>query len=260
MQNRPFTYLFWIQYLGLRYHGWQKQHDLKTVQGRLEKSVKFVLGHENFMALGASRTDAGVSCNKGAFELFNVEVLDVTEFVNQMNKYLPDEIRITGDQEVSAEFNIIHNVAAKEYGYYFTFGQKFHPFAAANINQVKGNLDIELMKKGSKLFVGKHNFCGFCTKNKQTGDFFREIFKSEIEATQLFKGGFFPENVYCFKIRGSGFLTHQVRIMMQSLFDLGQKKIGLSELTYALEGQIDKARFGKSPAHGLILEDVEFKI
>jgi tRNA pseudouridine38-40 synthase len=228
------------------------------VQGRLEKSAKFVLGHQDFMTLGASRTDAGVSCSRGAFELFNVEDLDVPEFVNQMNTYLPDDIRILDGQKVSEHFNIIHNVVAKEYGYYFSFGQKFHPFAAANLTHVNGILDIDLIRIGAALFIGKHNFRGFCTKNKQTEDFSREIFKSEVEFSNLWKGSVLPEDIYCFRVRGSGFLTHQVRIMMQCLFDLGQNKIGLTELKQALESPMDKPLFGKAPAHGLVLEEVEF--
>ena len=69
MQNRPFTYLFRIQYLGLRYHGWQIQQGVKTIQGTLEKTFRYVLGHEDFNILGAGRTDSGVSCLHGAFEL-----------------------------------------------------------------------------------------------------------------------------------------------------------------------------------------------
>ncbi len=259
MKQRPFTYLFWIQYLGLRYHGWQKQPNLKTVQGRIEKSAKFVLGHEDFMILGASRTDAKVSCNQGAFELFNIASLDVHLFAEEMNKYLPDDIRILDGQKVPAQFNIIHSVTVKEYHYYFCFENKIHPFASGNITHVKTALNIEAMKEGAKLFVGTHDFRRFCTKNKNTDNFVREIFESEIFSSSIFSGGYFPDNIYFFKIKGRGFLTHQVRIMMEALFRLGQGKINFRDIQDALCSEESEAFCGKSPAHGLVLEKVIFK-
>lgn len=259
MQNRPFTYLFWVQYLGYRYHGWQKQAGLKTVQGRIEKSVKFVLGHENFMTLGASRTDAGVSCKRGAFELFNVDPLDLDLFESELNRYLPDDIRIIGSQTVPLDFNIIQDVVAKEYRYSFVSGEKFHPFAAANLTWVKCELDIELMKVAVNLFVGRNDFRRFCNQNKLTENFVREVFEAEVIPDSLYQGHFFPNNIFSFRIKGSGFLTHQVRIMMGALWEVGQGKICVSDIEYALLSGESSPLSPKAPAHGLVLEELWFK-
>ena len=63
-------YLIHIQFLGFRFHGWQKQPDVKTVHEMIDKTLWFVLGHEAYKTMGASRTDAKVSAQHFVFELF----------------------------------------------------------------------------------------------------------------------------------------------------------------------------------------------
>lgn len=70
MFKKRFYYVFKIQYLGYRFHGWQKQPKLKTVQLMIERTLKFILEEQTFRILAAGRTDAKVSANEAAFELF----------------------------------------------------------------------------------------------------------------------------------------------------------------------------------------------
>ena len=67
---KKYFYLFKIQYLGYRFHGWQKQPNLKTVHLMVDRTLKFILQEQKFKTLGAGRTDAMVSANEAAFELF----------------------------------------------------------------------------------------------------------------------------------------------------------------------------------------------
>ena len=67
-------YLIRIEFLGFRYHGWQKQAKLKSIQGMVDKTFKFVLGHVNFKTLGCGRTDAKVSADD--FVLFELVVFE----------------------------------------------------------------------------------------------------------------------------------------------------------------------------------------
>ncbi|HSJ66646.1 MAG TPA: tRNA pseudouridine(38-40) synthase TruA [Anditalea sp.] len=258
MQNRPHTYLFWIQYLGFRYHGWQKQPNLKTIQGRLERVIKYVLDHDNFSILSAGRTDSGVSCEKGAFELFNIAPVDIDNFIEEANISLPDDIRILGGQKVDSKFNIIQDVRGKEYRYYFTDGDKPHPFIAGNIVWVHGNLNINLMNDAAKLFIGEHDFRRFCTKGKNTENYIRKIYNAEIIESECFTGGFFPKRVFSFNVIGSGFLMHQVRMMMGALFQVGLGNLNSADIHNALVSPENPSLVGKAPAHGLVLYEVKF--
>ncbi|MCH7408891.1 tRNA pseudouridine(38-40) synthase TruA [Belliella sp. DSM 111904] len=259
MQTRPFTYLFYIQYLGLRYHGWQKQPGLKTIQGRLERVIRYVLGHEDFTVLSAGRTDSGVSCHRGAFELFNVEEVDLDDFIVKVNQNLPDDIRLMEGERVSLDFNIIQDVAAKEYRYYFAIGEKFHPFGAGNLTLFQGDLDVKRMQSVAGLFEGEHDFRRFCAKGKQSDNYRRQIFESEILEDRVILSDGSEVNRYCYRVKGKGFLMHQVRLMMGALLVLGLGEISEIEIQAALESAEVSPLCGKVPANGLVLYEVEFK-
>lgn len=258
MQHRPHTYLFWIQYLGFRYHGWQKQPNLRTIQGRLERVIRYVLGHENFMIMAAGRTDSGVSCQRGAFELFNIAPLEIGDFIKKSNDNLPDDIRILSGQPVGNKFNIIQDVVAKEYRYYFSMGEKFHPFAAGNIVWINEPLNIEKMMEAVVVYEGTHDFRRFCTKGKNTDNYIRTIFSASVYKAEEISGHFYPEHVYCFSIKGSGFLMHQVRIMVELLFQIGKGKLEPEYIHYALASEEKAPIGGKAPAHGLVMHEVIF--
>lgn len=258
MQNKPFTYLFYIQYLGLRYHGWQKQPGLKTIQGRLERVIKYVLGHEEFNILSAGRTDSGVSCHRGAFELFNMAEIELESFIAQVNENLPDDIRLLEGQRVPLDFNIIQDVKAKEYRYYFAVGEKFHPFAAGSLTFFQGNVDIARMKSSATLFIGAHDFRRFCAKQKQSDNYRREIFESEILEDSLILADSSEACRYCYRVKGKGFLMHQVRLMMGSLLGVGRGEITENDILEAFQSQDQSPFCGKVPANGLVLYDVAF--
>ncbi|MCH7412841.1 tRNA pseudouridine(38-40) synthase TruA [Belliella sp. R4-6] len=258
MQNKPFTYLFYIQYLGLRFHGWQKQPGLKTIQGKLEKVVRYVLGHEDFTILSAGRTDSGVSCHRGAFELFNTADIELALFIHQVNENLPDDIRLLEGKRVSLDFNIIQDVIAKEYRFYFSTGEKFHPFAAGNLTYFSGEFDIDSMKAAADIFVGEHDFRRFCAKQKQSDNYRRQIFESEILEDKLILTDGTQLKRYCYRVKGKGFLMHQVRLIMGSLLEIGKGIINKGDIEEALKSQETSPLSGKVPANGLVLHDVEF--
>ena len=55
-------YLIKFSYDGTRFHGFQRQNDVKNVQGTLENVLSSVL-KSNILIKGSGRTDAGVHAN-----------------------------------------------------------------------------------------------------------------------------------------------------------------------------------------------------
>ncbi|MBT0811133.1 tRNA pseudouridine(38-40) synthase TruA [Litoribacter ruber] len=258
MQRRSHTYLFWIQYLGYRYHGWQKQNGVKTLQGQLERTLGRTLGHDDFSILPAGRTDAGVSCERGAFELFTVEPIDPESFLKLLNDYLPLDIRILAIEPVPLTFNVIQDVAHKEYRYYFSLGEKPHPFNAAHIVNFEGQLDVEMMGKAANLFQGEHDFRRFCVR-KKVENYRRLILESSIHPLEQPMGYFAPKQVFYYKVKGTGFLTHQIRQMMGALVEVGMGKLGLEDVEEALKSELINPLSFSVPAQGLVMHEVVFK-
>lgn len=261
MFNKTYYYLIKIQYLGYRFHGWQKQPNLKTVQLMVERTIKFILPDQSFKTLGAGRTDAMVSAQEAAFELFlnNSPIHDLDEFLIDFNQNLPQDIRALSINEVEKEFNVIHDAKEKEYHYLFAHGDKFHPFCAPIMTTILDELDIEIMKKGATLFSGVHNFRSYCYKAKKNGSFTREITNCELVENTEITASFFPKLTYLLKVRGKGFGRNQIRLMMGTLIDLGKGKTSLQDIEDSLTPESTIVMDYIAPASGLFLNKLEFE-
>ncbi|MDX1752684.1 MAG: tRNA pseudouridine(38-40) synthase TruA [Salinimicrobium sediminis] len=260
MKQQRYYYLVKIQYLGYRLHGWQRQPGLKTVEGLVKKTLKFVLGDLRFKILGSSRTDAMVSAHESAFELFtNHEPLEnLADFLVLFNKNLPPDIRALSIKEVDAGFNIIQHPKKKEYLYLFSFGRKSHPFAAPLMATFPEKLEVDLMMQGAKLFEGKHSFHNYCTKPTPHTVLEREIVLCEIVPNKEITASFFPDKSFLLRVTGSGFLRNQIRLMMGCLVQLGRGEYTIEEVQKSLDPDVKMPMTYIAPGSGLILNKVEF--
>ncbi|MBJ7882870.1 tRNA pseudouridine(38-40) synthase TruA [Gelidibacter salicanalis] len=256
-----YFYLIKIQYLGFRYHGWQKQPQLKTVHLMIDKTLNYVFGGEKkFKSLAVGRTDAMVSANETAFELFVEEpILNFDIFIECFNYYLPQDIRALSMKAVDKDFNVIQNAKLKEYVYVFAHGQKAHPFCAAIMTTFRDVLDIEIMIQGAKLFEGIHNFKGYCSKVSENGLYVREVVSCQLIPNTTITASFFPKESFLLRVKGEGFGYNQIRTMMGTLVKLGQHEISLSEIADSLKFKSSVTMDYIAPASGLILNAVEFE-
>ncbi|MBA6154446.1 tRNA pseudouridine synthase A [Gelidibacter maritimus] len=258
--DKNYFYLITIQYLGFRYHGWQKQPNLKTVHLVIDKTLNYVFkGDKKFKSLAAGRTDAMVSANETAFELFMEDPIeDFVGFLEQFNYYLPQDVRALAMRAVDKDFNVIQNAKLKEYVYLFAHGQKSHPFCASIMTTFRDVLDIELMKKGAKLYEGTHNFKAFCSRVSEKGMYQRTIDSCEIIENTMFNANFFPKESFLFKVKAEGFGYNQIRGMMGSLVRLGKNDFTLDDIAKSLLPDSTAVMEYIAPASGLILNTLEF--
>jgi tRNA pseudouridine38-40 synthase len=256
---KKYFYLFKIQYLGYRFHGWQKQPKVKTLHLMIDRTFKYILEDSYFKTLAAGRTDAKVSANEAAFELFlHHKIEDEAEFLKLFNLNLPQDIRALSMQEVSEDFNIIQSSKTKEYVYLFTYGEKCHPFCASLMTTILDELDIELMKQGAKLFEGTHNFKTYCYKATDEGVYTRTVQTCELIENNLYSANFFPETSYALRVVGKGFGRNQIRLMMGALIKLGRNEMTLDDIKKSLLPESKTVIEYIAPASGLILNKIEF--
>lgn len=262
MQRLRYYYLIKIEYLGYRLHGWQRQPGFKTIEGLIKKTLRYVLGERRLKVLGASRTDAMVSAQDAAFELFIEEepLADMDLFLQVFNKNLPPDIRAKSIEEVDHNFNIIQHPKVKEYVYLFAFGEKSHPFCASMLATFVELLDLEQMKQGAKLLEGSHSYHNFCTKPSENTVLEREILKCEIRNNELITASFFPEKSFALHVKGTGFLRNQIRLMMGALILLGRGELTLEDLKAHLDPEIKDPITFIAPGSGLILNKMDFEV
>ncbi|UZO80221.1 tRNA pseudouridine(38-40) synthase TruA [Aquimarina sp. ERC-38] len=225
MFRQRYYYLIKVQYLGFRFHGWQKQPEVNTVQRMVERTLAYVLQHKNFKVLAAGRTDAKVSANEAFIELFlDHQPIETASFLSEFNQNLPQDIKALSIEEVDKNFNIIQHPKQKEYIYLFTFGTKMHPFAAPFMYNIPEELNIEAMKKCARLFEGTHNFRSYCHRPNPKTVLTGTIDYCRIMENTEYIANFFPEKSYLLKIVGTGFKRNQIRLMMGALIDVGKGK------------------------------------
>jgi tRNA pseudouridine38-40 synthase len=125
---------------------------------------------------------------------------------------------------VDKDFHSRFLATARSYRYVIT--NQYSPFLS-NYTFYKKNLDIEIMQKAIKYFIGIHDFEYFHKTGSDTHSFIREIYNAYIIT---------HKNYVIIKYIGNGFLRSQVRMMTQFLIDISDKKLSIDNL----KNQIDK--------------------
>lgn len=257
---KKYFYVINIQYLGYRFHGWQKQPNVKTLHLMVDRTLNFILEGKYFKSLSSGRTDAMVSAESAFFELFLREPIeDKNAFLALFNTNLPQDIRALSIKEVDAEFNIINHSKVKEYLYLFTYGEKCHPFCAPIMTTILDDLDIELMKEGAKLFEGENYLKSYCYKPTDNGVYTRTILSCELIKNNIYTANYFPKQTFILRVTGKGFMRNQIRLMMGTLIDLGKGKLTLDDIKDSLIPDSNIKMNYIAPASGLILNKIEFE-
>jgi tRNA pseudouridine38-40 synthase len=259
LANWTYFYLIHIEFLGFRYHGWQKQANTKSVHGMIDKTFDFIFDHANYRTLGCGRTDAKVSADDYALELFTNEEQLPEQLLERLNLNLPSDIRAKSVKAVSADFNVIQSARTKEYHYYFSSGEKSHPYNAPFIRDFGKQLSMENMEEAVKFFEGRHNFKRYASKPSAETVLVREILSATIEPNTKFTGQFAPQNAFVFKVKAKGFLRYQVRLMMGALVEVGRGIWSADDLRQSLIEYDGLQIRHIAPSSGLVLHKVDFE-
>ena len=253
-----FSYLICLQFLGFRFSGWQKQTNAKTLHDMVDKTLSFVFEDTSFKTIGIGRTDAKVSANQYCIQLFVDTLIEEDSFMKSLNSNFSPDFKAISMRKVDRSFNIIKASKLKEYHYYFSFGEKNHPFSAPFLVNIEGNLNVNRMIKGAKLFEGEHYFHKYCTKPSEQTIFKRVIDSCEIVTNDILTASFFPEHSYVLKVKGKGFLRYQIRLMMATLFELGKGNLDIEFIESSLKEDNDQKFLRNiAPASGLQLYAIE---
>ena len=157
-------------------------------------------------------------------------------------------------------FNIIQHSKEKEYHYYFSSGEKSHPFNAPLIRDFGSNLDILKMKEAAALFKGVHNFKRYASKPTENTEFNRDILVSEIILNNRIESSFAPKHSYIFKVRSKGFLRYQIRLMVGALVNVGRGEWSIEDFKETLQNHKGEQIKHIAPSSGLVLQEVYFDL
>ena len=237
-----------ICYDGTRYRGWQRLPGKDdTIQGKIEKALSRIL-EEEIEINGSGRTDAGVHA-KGQVANFHCEsTMPAEEILENLRKYLPEDIGIYSCKEVAPRFHARLNAKEKTYRYRIWNSELPCVFERRFTAVMPEKLDLAAMEDAAKLLLGEHDFSAFCGNAKMKKSTVRKI-----RAITIKRRG---EEIWM-DFTGDGFLYNMVRILAGTLIEVGRGERRAESIPELFGGKRMEAGF-LAPAQGLCLMEVEY--
>ncbi len=238
-----------VEYDGSRYHGFQLQAGLPTIQGEIERALKRLTG-DSIRVIAASRTDAGVHARGQVASFRTGSALEKRAFINGLNYYLPRDIAVRAAYRAGDSFNIRRHAISREYKYYILNSQSRSPLWDRYSYLVSGELDIEAMEMATQAVIGEHDFASFASN-----------LGGDIKSTRrrVYQAGVDRDGeLVIFSITASSFLPHQVRNMVGLLIRIGLGKMTLDEFHSIMEAKKIGLAGHAAPACGLCLVKVNY--
>lgn len=221
-----------VGYIGTNYHGFQKQPDVRTIEGELFASLmKLEIiknPHEaNYIASG--RTDKGVHA-LGQVIAFDTHRPDLA-IPGAINSNLSRQIWTWARAPVPDDFDPRRHAKYREYLYI-----------------MPGKLDHSLLGGASVILKGEHDFFNFITPEKERSSL-SKIYDMKIQIEEEFT---------IIDISADHFLWHMVRKIATALKMIGNGIRDISWLKKMLLPSEFHEALEPAPAYGLILKNVEY--
>ncbi len=237
-----------ICYDGSRYRGWQRLAGRDdTIQGKLESCLSRIL-EEEIEISGSGRTDAGVHAKHQIANFHTESSMSCAELLEQLRRYLPEDIGIYSCKDVSPRFHARLNAKEKTYLYRIWNSDSPCVFERRWVAVMPEALDLAAMEEAAEHLCGEHDFSAFCGNakmKKSTVRFIRSIAISRVgEEVQL-------------RFTGNGFLHNMVRILTGTLVEVGRGERCPESIPELFGNKRAEAGF-LAPAKGLCLEEVVY--
>lgn len=237
-------YLLTFSYDGTKFHGFQRQNNVKNVQGILEQTLSKVLG-ENIVIKGSGRTDAGVhALNQKAH--FDYEKKLPNNFKKKLNKLLNKEIVVKKVEKVVDNFHARYSAIKKIYTYKIYIGHNFKK--EGYYYNVRYQVDLKKMRNVAKLLEGTHDYRNFVSGARI--DYTSTIYKIIIRK---------HFNYLTITFVGVGFYRYMVRHLVGALLDVGRNHSTIQRVENMLDNKNFVNKLGIVPAQGLYLVNVFYK-
>lgn len=241
-------YFIKFSYDGSNFHGYQSQPNLRTVQGELERALSYINGGSRIIIHASGRTDLGVHAHMQTATFDLDREIPLYKLKMAINSNIGDDIYVYDIEITDNDFHARFSSISKEYNYYLNTGN-YDPINRKYIYQYNKKLDIDLLKKNIKDYIGKHDFRSFVSAEDTRENAIREMFDAYIEV---------DKDIVKFVFIADGFLKYQVRNMVGTLLSICEGKLDDLSIPKILESKDRKVAGRTAPGEGLYLEKVNY--
>lgn len=243
-----------LHYDGSRFHGWQSQPDVRTVQGELEAAVERLTGRRRAVT-GSGRTDTGVHAT-GQVAAVDVpaERWSAEGFLRAMNAVLPGDVWVADATRVGGGFHPRYHAVGRTYVYRLGLGtEAFSPFHRGwcwALGESRG-VDRGLLDAAAAAVPGERSFEAFAKAGQpERGT------RCHVRAASW--GPWAGPGIEL-TITADRYLHHMVRYLVGTMVDVARGRRPLADMTALLTppaGPLETSP--PAPPEGLFLARVEY--
>ncbi len=237
-----------VEYIGKNYSGFQKQPDVPTIEGELEKAL-YKTFNNDIKLVYAGRTDAGVHAFGQVISFYADNKIDIGNLPKVLNYHLPEDISISSAKVVPYDFHARFSAKSKVYRY-IIYNNRYRSAIYGDFSYCYPHkLDENLMNEALKYIIGEHDFTSFMGRDSEVKDAIREVYSASVKRD----GDFLYIDFH-----GKAFLRNMIRIIVGSLCDIGRGKLPIDFLKKAMDEKRRDASGYTAPASGLYLMEVKY--
>lgn len=240
--------LLTLSYDGSKFHGYQAQEGLRTVEGTLSEALEKVF-HGPVEIISAGRTDAGVHAHG---QRANIKVdlkIDIGNLPRVCNQHLAEDVTVVAAEIVDEDFHARFTAKEKHYRYVIYNGRYEHALYYHRAAHVPYPLDEDKMLRGLKRIVGTHDFYAFVGRHGQKDRTVRTI--NDIQLNR--QGDLIIVDFYAMS-----FLKNMIRIIMGTAIQIGRGLMPEDALYRASLTKDRKDLGPTAPPEGLYLMEINY--
>ena len=238
-----------IEYDGTSFVGWQFQKNGLSIQEVLQKAI-FNLSKEKVVVTGAGRTDSGVHALAQVAHFDLKKKIEYKKLLPGINQNIGNKsITILKIDKVSKKFHARFSAKKRTYSYLIINRQSPLALQRNKAWHIRKKLDIETMKKGTKLLLGTHDFSTFRASSCGAKSPVKTMEKVSIKK---------KKNKIVLSFTSKSFLQQQVRSMVGCIKCLGDGKWNIEEFKKSFESKKRIECAPPAPACGLYLKNIKY--
>lgn len=244
------TYRMVLAYDGTRYHGWQIQPGVATVQGEVGQALAAVTGERPVIS-AAGRTDAGAHAHGQVISFTLRSGRSPRALAKGCNARLPEDIEVLDTALMDPSFHARRQAWRRTYRYLIRDAAVADPGGRQYEWRLTSPLDLAPMRAGTRLLIGTHDFSAFGRSPVPGGSAIRTVDRAEVERCH---------GVVRLEVRADAFMRGMMRNIAGALVALGSGRSSLSELARAVaDPSAASPAWPTAPAHGLHQWQVEYR-
>lgn len=240
-----------LHYDGARFHGWQIQPDVRTVQGDLEAILERISGAHRTV-LGSGRTDTGVHATG------QVAVVDLPtrwtplRLRKALNGLLDDDVWVESVEVAGLDFHPRYDAVDRTYHYYVgTEPRCASPFHRRVCWVLGEPLEVETLQEASRFLPGDHSFRAFAKSGQPERGDRCTVYRADWDL--------WGELGVRLTITANRYLHHMVRYLVGTLVEVGLGRRPAQDIPTLLDDpETELTTSPPAPPEGLFLARVRY--